>query len=63
VFGLVPATRIYLAATDFVKKTTHVEDLEKFLAWLRNFLTGEEPRETEVRVRRRDGQPSKVRLR
>ena len=41
---------------DFVKKTTHPEDTERLLAWLLRTLDGDQADETEVRIRRRDGQ-------
>jgi formate hydrogenlyase transcriptional activator len=41
--------------TDFVKKTTHSEDLEGFLSWLLGSMNGGQPSEIEVRIRRHDG--------
>ena len=45
----------FASLTDFVKKTTHPEDLEGFLSWLLGSMKGEQPCETEVRIRRHDG--------
>jgi len=45
----------FTSLTDFVKKTTHSEDLEGFLSWLLGSMKCEQPGEIEVRIRRHDG--------
>lgn len=45
----------FTSLTDFVKKTTHSEDLEGFLSWLLGSMNGGQPCEIEVRIRRHDG--------
>ena len=42
--------------TDFVRMTSHPDDIEKFLAWLLGTMRDEEPSEIEVRICRHDGQ-------
>jgi len=44
------------SATDFLRKTTHPDDVEPFLAWIVGMMQGEEPSEAEVRIRKCDGQ-------
>ena len=51
-FGHVERT----SPADFLKKTTHPEDTERLLAWLLRTMGGDQADETEVRIRRRDGQ-------
>jgi len=51
-FGHVERT----SPADFFKKTTHPEDTERLLAWLLRTMGGDQADETEVRIRRRDGQ-------
>lgn len=46
----------WTSLTDFVNKTTHPEDAERLLAWLLHTMSGDEPDETEARIRKRDGQ-------
>ncbi len=45
----------FTSLTDFVKKTTHSEDLEGFLSWLLGSMKGGQPSEIEVRIRKHDG--------